>query len=281
MLIIFFGGLSRSGKSAFWPLFSSLENVDQMQNLPELDWFNTWYEARNIDEETFIECCKIKIDASNWFSYLGRYLNSNKNDRSNFVRLTSEEEYIKRISRNDTDDEFLKYQDHLSKKRFIPVYVTDLKLTHNQQKIMGYEVVHFHLIRNPYRMYNEWIKTKRIERSRQGSSRIMKPRVAFNADISVEDETATIIIEDYLKWKDEPNTIKFENLCQNPHEVMNKIARICDVNLLSFNKDKLKDANLPRDIVDEYSISLLNSANLSPEKIEILDKIQLEYISKI
>ena len=53
MNIIFLGGLSRSGKAAFWPLLSALENTDQPQNLADLDWYNTAYLAGQIDEKIF------------------------------------------------------------------------------------------------------------------------------------------------------------------------------------------------------------------------------------
>ena len=130
MNVIFFGGLSRSGKSAFWPLFSSLEYTDQIQNLAELDWFNTAYLEGKIDQEIYLELVKVKVDLSSWSSYLGRYLNSNTNDRSNFSRLRSKDEYLERISREDTEQVFLEYQ-HLTKNnKFIPVFVSENMVGH-------------------------------------------------------------------------------------------------------------------------------------------------------
>ena len=96
MNLIFLGGLSRSGKAAFWPLFSSLENTDQPQNLVDLDWLNDAFKNHLISEEIFLELLRAKINVSSWYSYLGRNLNTNSNDWTNFIRLKSKDEYIAR-----------------------------------------------------------------------------------------------------------------------------------------------------------------------------------------
>lgn len=281
MNVIFFGGLSRSGKSAFWPLFSSLEYTDQIQNLAELDWFNTAYIEGKIDQEIYLELVKVKVDLSSWSSYLGRYLNSNTNDRSNFSRLRSEDEYLERVSREDTEQVFLEYQ-HLTKNnKFIPVFYTDIKLSLEEQKKIGLNVHYIHLLRNPYRMYNEWIKTERVARNRQPSSRMMKPRKQIKDDISVENETADIIIQDHLMWIENETAIKFEDYCLNPEIVMSNIAEKCGVRLLPFENKKIQDANVPRNISAEFDLSLLSSKNLSDDRVLKLNELQNNYLSKI
>mgnify|MGYP006080373793 CR=1 FL=1 len=281
MNVIFFGGLSRAGKSAFWPLFNSLEFTDQIQNLAELDWFNTAYLEGKINQELYLELVKVKVDLSSWSSYLGRYLNSNINDRSNFSRLRSKEEYLERISREDTEQVFLEYQYAIKNNKFIPVFYTDIKLTLEQQKEIGLNIHHIHLLRNPCRMYNEWIKTERVARNRQPASRMMKPKKQIKDDLSVENETADIVIEDHLLWIEKESTIKFEDYCLNPESVMSNIAKKCGLKLLPFENKKIQDANVPRDISAEYSLSLLSSKNLSDDRIIKLNELQNNYLSKI
>jgi hypothetical protein len=281
MTVIFFGGLSRSGKSAFLPLFNSLEYTDQIQNLAELDWFNTAYLEGKMNQEIYLEFVKVKIDLSSWSSYLGRYLNSNINDRTNFSRLRSEEEYQQRISRDDTEKVFSEYQLLIKNNKFIPVYFTDIKLTLKQREEIGLNIHHIHLLRNPYRMFNEWIKTKRVARNRQPTSRMMKPAKQIKNDLTVENETADIIIEDYLLWNEKDSTIKFEDYCLNPEGVMNNIAKKCGVKLMPLDNKKMHDANVPRDISAEYDLSLLGANSLSDDRVMKLKELQEQYLSKI
>lgn len=280
MNIIFLGGLSRSGKAAFWPLLSALENTDQPQNLADLDWYNTAYLASQMDEKIFLELLRAKINMSSWFSYLGRYLNSNSNDWTNFVRLRSEAEYNNRITRQDSEKVFAEYQSSIANKKFIPIFNTDIKLNKEQQESIGLEISYVHILRNPFRMYNEWIKTGRVSRKTDGNSRIMNVRKK-DSGLSVENETADVIIQDHKASKNRKGSIKFEQYCMNPKKTMSEIAEICDLKLLPFQKEKLQDANVPRDISQEFNLSLLISSNLSDDRIETLHNLQQEFFEDI
>ena len=282
MKIIFLGGLSKSGKAAFWPLLSSLEHTDQPQNIADLDWYNTAYFNKQIEEKFFLELLRTKISMSSWFSYLGRYLNSNSNDWANFMRLRSQDEYNIRIFREDSEKVFSEYQSKIANKKFIPVFNTNIKLSQEQQNYVGYEISHLHILRNPFRMYNEWIKTKRILRKRTSNSRIMDLRkIDRDNKLSVENETADLIIQDNLSSSNSKNLIKFEKYCMDPEKTMNYIAKICNLKLLPFQKEKLQDANVPRDISDEFNLSLLNSKNLSNDRLETLYNLQEEFLEDI
>ena len=239
-------------------MFSSLENTDQPQNLVDLDWLNDAFKNHLISEEIFLELLRAKINVSSWYSYLGRNLNTNSNDWTNFIRLKSKDEYIARTSRHDSENVFLEYQSSISDKKFIPVYNTEIKLNSRQQKMIGFEISYVHIIRNPIRMYNEWIKSERVLRERMQSSRIMNIRKKNISDLSVENETADIIIENHINSLEFKNHIKFEDYCIRPKETMENIANICNVNLLPFKKNKLLDARVPRKIDEEYSLSIIN-----------------------
>ena len=280
MKIIFLGGLSRSGKAAFWPLLSSLENTDQPQNLADLDWYNNAYLSGQIDENIFLELLRAKINMSNWFSYIGRYLNGNSNDWTNFVRLRSEEEYNDRIMRQDSEKVFMEYQSFLADKKFIPIYNTDIKLTQEQQELIGFKISYVHILRNPFRMYNEWIETGRVSRKTDGNSRIMNVRKK-DSGLSIENETADVIIQDHLAYRNSKISIKFEKYCMDPEKAMSDIAKICDLNLLPFQKEKLMDANVPRDINQEFNLPLLISENLSNDRVEMLHSLQQEFLNDI
>ncbi len=280
MNIIFLGGLSRSGKAAFWPLLSALENTDQPQNLADLDWYNTAYLAGQIDEKIFLELLRAKINMSSWFSYIGRYLNSNSNDWTNFVRLRSESEYNNRILRQDSEKVFSEYQSSVTNKKFIPIFNTDIKLNQEQQESIGFEISYVHILRNPFRMYNEWIETGRISRKTDGNSRIMNVRKR-ESGLSVENETADVIIQDHKASKNRKSSVKFEQYCMNPKKTMSEIAKLCDLELLPFQKEKLQDANVPRDISQEFNLPLLISKNLSDDRIETLHNLQEEFFKDI
>ena len=280
MNIIFLGGLSKSGKAAFWPLLSALENTDQPQNLADLDWYNSAYLGGQIDEKIFLELLRAKINMSSWFSYLGRYLNSNSNDWTNFVRLRSEAEYNNRIARQDSEKVFSEYQSSITNKKFIPIFNTDIKLNQEQQESIGFEISYVHILRNPFRMYNEWIKTGRVSRKKDGNSRIMNIRKK-DSGLSVENETADVIIQDHKDSKNTKSSIKFEQYCMNPKKTMSEIAKICDLKLLPLQKEKLQDANVPRDISQEFNLPLLISENLSDDRIETLHNLQKEFFKDI
>ncbi len=280
MKIIFLGGLSRSGKAAFWPLLSSLEHTDQPQNLADLDWYNTAYLAGQIDEKIFLELLRAKINMSSWFSYIGRYLNTNSSDWTNYVRLRSQTEYNERIARQDSEKVFIDYQSSIDTTKFIPIFNTDIKLSKEQQKLIGFKVSYIHVLRNPFRMYNEWIQTGRISRKTEGNSRIMNVRKR-DSGLSVENETADIIIQDHIRSRDSEISVKFEKYCIDPKQTMNDIAKMCDLKLLPFQKEKLHDANVPRDISQESDLSLLISENLSDDRIEILNNLQKEFFKGI
>ena len=148
MKIIFLGGLSRSGKAAFWPLLSSLEHTDQPQNIADLDWYNTAYFNKQIDEKFFLELLRTKISMSSWFSYLGRHLNSNSNDWTNFMRLRSQEEYNIRILREDSEKVFSEYQSKIASKIYSS-FQYKYKTFQEQQNYVGYEISHLHILRIP------------------------------------------------------------------------------------------------------------------------------------
>ena len=76
--------------------------------------------------------------------------------------------------------------------------------------MIGFEISYVHIIRNPIRMYNEWIKSERVLRERMQSSRIMNIRKNIS-DLSVENETADIIIENHINSLEFKNHIKFED----------------------------------------------------------------------
>ncbi len=280
MNIIFLGGLSRSGKAAFWPLFSSLEHTDQPQNIADLDWYNTAYSNDQIEEKFFLELLKTKINMSSWFSYLGRYLNTNSNDWTNFTRLRSQEEYNSRIFREDSEKVFSEYQSKIASKKFIPVFNTNIRLSQEQQNYVGFEISYLHILRNPFRMYNEWIKTNRILRKRMSNSRIMDLK-RIDSSLTVENETADLIIQDNLHSRNSKSLIKFEKYCMDPEKTMSYIAKICNLKLLPFQKEKLQDANVPRDISGEFNLSLLNSNNLSNDRLETLYNLQEEFLKDV
>ena len=280
MNIIFLGGLSKSGKAAFWPLLSFLEYTDQPQNIADLDWYNSAYSNDQIEEKFFLELLRTKINMSSWFSYLGRYLNSNLNDWTNFTRLRSQEEYNNRISREDSEKVFNEYQSKIASKKFIPVFNTNIRLSQEQQNYVGFEISYLHILRNPFRMYNEWIKTNRILRKRMSNSRIMDLK-RIDSSLTVENETADLIIQDNLHSRNSKNLIKFEKYCMDPEKTMSYIAKICNLKLLPFQKEKLQDANVPRDISGEFNLSLLNSNNLSNDRLETLYNLQEEFLKDI
>ena len=62
---------------------------------------------------------------------------------------------------------------------------------------------------------------------------------------------------------------------------MENIANICNVNLLPFKKNKLLDARVPRKIDEEYSLSIINSQNLSFDRLEMLTNMQSRYFAEI
>ena len=80
------------------------------------------------------------------------------------------------LAADNSENVFLEYQSSISDKKFIPVYNTEIKLNSRQQKMIGFEISYVHIIRNPIRMYNEWIKSERVLRERMQSSRIMNIR---------------------------------------------------------------------------------------------------------
>ena len=67
----------------------------------------------------------------------------------------------------------------------------------------------------------------------------------------------------------------------DPEKTMNYIAKICNLKLLPFQKEKLQDANVPRDISGEFNLSLLNSNNLSNDRLETLYNLQEEFLKDI
>ena len=180
MKVVFISGLSRAGKAAFWPLLDSVKELDQPQNIPQLDWFNDALISNEITEKAFIKLISLEIRCNSWFSYLGRYLNSNINDLTNFKRLKSDEEFKLRTSRIDNNETFKSYENCIKEKSFIPVYTTDIKLTNQQMKKLGFEIFDIHILRNPIRMYNEWIETKRVRRSKESNSRLVKYKDDFD-----------------------------------------------------------------------------------------------------
>ena len=258
----------------------SIKHTDQPQNLADLDWYNTAYLAGQIDEKIFLELLRAKINMSSWFSYIGRYLNTNSSDWTNYVRLRSQTEYNERIARQDSEKVFIDYQSSIDTTKFIPIFNTDIKLSKEQQKLIGFKVSYIHVLRNPFRMYNEWIQTGRISRKTEGNSRIMNVRKR-DSGLSVENETADIIIQDHIRSRDSEISVKFEKYCIDPKQTMNDIAKMCDLKLLPFQKEKLHDANVPRDISQESDLSLLISENLSDDRIEILNNLQKEFFKGI
>jgi len=281
MEVVFLGGLSRAGKAAFWPLLCSVGPLDQPQNLPNLDWYNESYSSNDMCEETFLELTRLEVLKQAWFSYLGRNLNSNKADWTNFSRLRSQNEYKKRIEREDSEKTYKEFLNELSNRTFIPVFNTGIKLSERQQAKIGSAIHYIHIIRNPIRMFNEWMISKRVERNMGKTSRIMKYKGKKYPTGSIEDITADIIIEDHIKWNDSGIDVRFESLCQNPQKTMNYIADKCRVGLSPLKSAHLKDANVPRDISAEYNLPIVNKENLSNDRYEKILKLQDAYFLKV
>ena len=262
MKIVFLGGLSRAGKAAFWPLLSCIKGLDQPQNLPMLDWLNDALQAGDIDEKTFLKLIKLEIQLESWFSYIGRYLNSNKNDLTNFVRLVSEKEYYSRIARTDTEAEYINFRNACSTHDFIPVFTTDIKLSMKQMDHISSEIINIHIIRNPIRMYNEWLSTNRVLRTQKIEGRIIKYKVQDITN-SVEDTTARIILKDFKSFYGDKNTYKFEDLCNNPLTTLHSISETIGSKLNCIEKIKLDDARVPRKLLDCENLKIENSSNLT------------------
>lgn len=278
MRVIFLGGISRVGKAAFWPLLSSLEYTDQPINQPDLDWFNSAYLNDDISEDVFLNFVRLEIHKSSWFSFLGRNLNTNKNDLTNFSRLRSEKELNDRLRRNDNDLMFEKYNKLVEEQHFIPVFNTNIKLSDHQQKQLGIKVTYIHIVRNPIRLYNEWIKTKRVERARTNSSRLMSYKIRANTHESIENETADIVTNEVTKYFRTADAIAFENFCLEPKSTLQNIADKFNLNLKSFCKDKMHDANVPRDIKDEFNLELIRTdSNLTRDRLVFLNELQEKY----
>ena len=279
MKMLFLGGLSRAGKAAFWPLLSSINGLDQPQNLPNLDWYHDAFEAGDIDENTFLKFVELELTAASWFSYLGRYLNTNHNDLTNFSRLVSKDEYAQRIQRSDTEEEYSNFSTACRTRAFIPTFTTDIKLTRSQQEKLNFDICHLHIIRNPIRMYNEWMATNRVKRSQHIAGRMIKYK-AKTLVASVEDTTAQIIIDDFNAHYGQENTFQFENLCVNPLGLLHVMANQVGQNLNVVEKRKLDDARVPRPVADEIKLDIVASDGLSEKKkTELLD-IQYKYFHK-
>ena len=90
------------------------------------------------------------------------------------------------------------------------------------------------------------------------------------------DEFDAAVIKTNIK-----DLIKFEKYCMDPEKTMSYIAKICNLKLLPFQKEKLQDANVPRDISGEFNLSLLNSNNLSNDRLETLYNLQEEFLKDI
>ena len=146
MDLIFLGGISRAGKAALWPLLCSLEYTDQPQNFPNLDWLNSAYLLGDISEDVFLNFVRLEIQKSSWFSFLGRNLNSNEHDWTNFKRLRGKNELDSRLKRKDCEIEFNKFCYDSANRRFIPVYNTNIKLSQKQQEKVGFNISYIHII---------------------------------------------------------------------------------------------------------------------------------------
>lgn len=281
MKIFFFGGLSRAGKAAFWPLLSGIKGLDQPQNLPQLDWYNSAYESGDISEDTFLRFIELEIKASSWFSYIGRYLNSNENDLTNFQRLTSAQDYAERVKRKDTDTEYNRFHASWASNKFVPVFTTDIKITAEQQSRLDFEIIHVHVIRNPIRMYNEWMDTNRVVRSQEVTGRMIKYASKRKLTQSVEDTTAKIILDDFDENIDGDNTIKFEDLCIDPLGTVQSIAERLDLPLNVIDKRKLDDARVPRAISDSIDTEIAHSYKLSKTIEQKLQAAQTTYFNML
>lgn len=280
MKVLFLGGLSRAGKAAFWPLLSSFDGMDQPQNNPQLDWYYSAFLSGDISESTFLKFLILEIKASSWFSYLGRYLNTNENDLTNFIRLTSHSDYRIRISRKDNEQEFENYSTAWQKGNFIPIYTTDIKLNQQQLKTINMNVINIHIIRNPIRMYNEWILTNRISRSNKNTGRMIKYS-SKKIMGTIEDSTAKIILDDFNDHFSDKNTIRFEDLCVDPLRTLKKISELTDTPLSIVYQEKLADARVPRMVTDNINLEILNSENMNGDMKNRLREAQLMYFDLI
>ena len=276
MKVIFLGGLSRAGKAAFWPLLSSFDGVDQPQNIPQLDWFYSAFILGEITEVTFLKFLSLEIKASSWFSYLGRYLNSNENDLTNFKRLTSDQDYRIRTNRLDNEQEFENYSIACKQENFIPVYTTDIKLSKEQLNKINLNIMNVHSIRNPIKMYNEWILTERVLRSKKNSGRMIKYSPT-KIKGTIEDTTGQIILDDFDNYFLKKKKIKFENLCIDPLRTLHVISELTGIPFSLVDKTKLNDARVPRLVTDDDQLELLNSGNLNRDIRNKLQKAQEMY----
>lgn len=282
MKVIFLGGISRAGKAAFWPLLSALEYTDQPINFPNLDWLNTAYLKGDIAEDVFLNLVRLELHRSSWFSFLGRNLNTNRNDLTNFSRLRSEKELDDRLTRYDNKLTFEQYNNMINNQHFIPVFNTNIKLNANQQKKLGIQIVNIHIIRNPIRLYNEWIKTKRVERARTNSSRLLSYSCKAETELSVENETADIVANEVTQYAQSEEAIKFEDFCVEPRQTLQRIAKRCNLDLMSLSKEKMQDANVPRDVKDERVLGLISTDSpLSQDRVLRLNDLQEKYFTKI
>lgn len=276
--VVLLGGLSRAGKAAFWPLFNSFKGMDQPQNFPQLDWYQSAFDCGDLTDAGFSQLVDLEIRVSSWFSYLGRYLNSNSSDLTNFSRLTSNAEYLKRIARTDTEETYEKYRLAVSSGEFVPIFTTDLELSPEKIARLNHDVRTLYVIRNPIRMYEEWMRTKRIERAQSSSSRMMKYHITTPRD-TFANTTAKLILTDLQDAYVRSGVLRFEDYCQDPFSVLETISEITGCALKSVEQSKLNDARVPRSDNDQ-KLEISHRDGLSEELYEDLLKAQALYYEK-
>tara|TARA_B000000475_G_scaffold105325_2_gene85524 strand:+ start:26567 stop:27640 length:1074 start_codon:yes stop_codon:yes gene_type:complete len=154
---VFIDGISKSGKLVIDNIVSHMDRMELISMRYITDTIFDFVETGLMDEDAALEIIGSQMDQRLWKNYLGRDLNTNRNDMSSVHSSRNPNDYFERMNRLDNDETYAEFLNSLKRDNPISPESTDDLFLKNDILLNHFKKLKFIvLFRHPLEIAYAW-----------------------------------------------------------------------------------------------------------------------------
>jgi len=297
--LIFIDGLTRSGKSGFSEIISSLENMENIQFSTEMEFILAGLALKSIDMEYAKAFLRIYLNERSYNLHLSRNVNFRPGDQTGVDNYPNPQIYYDRLKEPEGEVAVNKCR---NSKNSLPFITHDffVNLDLLDQMEMNYKMIL--LWRHPVdNIYSWWTRgwgdrfnsdPRAFSLLVKGEGQLypwysagMEERIKGLNPMEMCVMNATSLLERGIRqyrafgFKDKIHMLTFEDFCENSAEELEKICLFLNTKITPTTSGYLAKAHFPRALdpadqkkkIDEFK------NGVSPEIYQLLEKYSEDY----
>jgi hypothetical protein len=308
--ILFISGISRSGKSLFAPIVSTLDKTQNFQMIPEIEEIFRLYYIGKISKEIASYIIKIYVNIKTYENYIGRNFNFRKKEWTSIynykniyeiksiLKIPHDVKTFHKINKNQILFPFMIHDGVLffklvlsiyNKCKFIHINRHPVDLVHSwANKFVG----DFHK-NDPKKNFHNFLQLEYKNKTRIPYWLVSKvneytkihnfyDRIIFNIYYLLEKQNN---IYEMLSKNDKKkiHIVYFDNFVTDPNNELNKICNFLSTKFTKNTKKILRRERCPREInlQDRYKKLIYLNQIISENSKKLLKKIYIKHENRV